>query len=73
VSGTFHAAAPSSLPALDGHVDARRGADIRYVQEMLGHASIDTQQFYTKVSIRQLKEIHAATHSVAKLERATPI
>lgn len=50
-----------------------RGADIRYVQEMLGHASIETTQFYTKVSIRQLKEIHTATHPSAKLERATPI
>jgi integrase/recombinase XerD len=45
------------------------GADIRYVQEMLGHASIETTQFYTKVSIRQLKAIHSATHPSAKLER----
>jgi integrase/recombinase XerD len=50
-----------------------RGADIRYVQEMLGHASIETTQFYTKVSIRQLKQIHTATHPTAKLERSTPI
>lgn len=50
-----------------------RGADIRYVQEMLGHASIETTQFYTKVSIRQLKAIHTATHPSAKLERAEPI
>ena len=50
-----------------------RGADIRYVQEMLGHASIETTQFYTKVSIRQLKEIHSATHPAAKLERSTPM
>jgi len=50
-----------------------RGADIRYVQEMLGHASIETTQFYTKVSIRQLKEIHTATHPSAKLERSTPM
>jgi hypothetical protein len=31
------------------------------------------QQFYTKVSIRQLKAIHTATHPSAKLERAEPI
>jgi integrase/recombinase XerD len=37
-----------------------RGADIRFVQEMLGHASIETTQFYTKVSIKQLKEIYTA-------------
>jgi len=49
-----------------------RGADIRYVQEMLGHASIETTQFYTKVSIRQLKAIHTATHPSARLERTKP-
>lgn len=38
------------------------GADIRYVQEMLGHADLKTTQIYTHVSIRKLKEIHAATH-----------
>jgi integrase/recombinase XerD len=49
------------------------GADIRYVQEMLGHASIETTQFYTKVSIRHLKAIHTATHPSAKLERSVVI
>lgn len=48
------------------------GADIRYIQEMLGHASLDTTQIYTKVSIKKLKEIHDATHP-AKLERSKSI
>jgi integrase/recombinase XerD len=43
------------------------GADIRFIQAMLGHARLDTTQIYTQVSIRQLKEIHTATHP-AKLE-----
>jgi integrase/recombinase XerD len=43
------------------------GADIRYIQQMLGHADIKTTQIYTQVSIRQLKRIHDATHP-AKLE-----
>jgi integrase/recombinase XerD len=43
------------------------GADIRYIQQMLGHADIKTTQIYTQVSIRQLKSIHTATHP-AKLE-----
>ncbi len=43
------------------------GADLRQVQEMLGHASIETTRIYTKVSIRQLKEIHNATHPGACL------
>jgi len=38
------------------------GADIRYIQEMLGHSDLRTTQIYTQVSIRQLKRIHAATH-----------
>ena len=46
------------------------GADIRFIQQMLGHASLDTTAIYTQVSIRQLMKIHAATHPAAKLERA---
>ena len=38
------------------------GADIRYIQQMLGHADLKTTQIYTQVSIRQLRKIHAATH-----------
>jgi integrase/recombinase XerD len=46
------------------------GADIRYIQAMLGHAKLETTQVYAQVSIRKLKEIHAATHP-ARLERKT--
>ena len=46
------------------------GADLRYVQEMLGHARLDTTQIYTHVSVAKLKAVHAATHPGAKL-RAT--
>jgi len=45
------------------------GADIRYIQEMLGHAKIDTTQIYTQVSIRRLKEVHDLTHP-AKSDRS---
>jgi integrase/recombinase XerD len=45
------------------------GADIRFIQEMLGHVKIDTTQIYTQVSIRKLKQIHTATHP-ARLERS---
>ena len=45
------------------------GADIRYIQAMLGHADIGTTQVYTHVSIDKLRAIHAATHPGAKLVR----
>lgn len=38
------------------------GADTRYIQAMLGHASLESTQIYTKVSIRALKAVHTATH-----------
>jgi integrase/recombinase XerD len=49
------------------------GADIRYVQEMLGHASLSTTQIYTHLSIKKLQKIHAATHPAARLERREDI
>jgi site-specific recombinase XerD len=42
------------------------GADIRSVQEMLGHESIRTTQVYTHVTNRHLKEIHKTFHSRSK-------
>jgi integrase/recombinase XerD len=47
------------------------GADVRYIQEMLGHAKLDTTQTYTQVSIRRLKQVHSGTHPGAKLQRWT--
>jgi integrase/recombinase XerD len=41
------------------------GADIRFIQQMLGHADISTTQIYTQVSLRQLRAIRSATHPAA--------
>jgi site-specific recombinase XerD len=42
------------------------GADIRSVQEMLGHKNIATTQIYTHVTNRQLKDIHETFHGRSK-------
>jgi len=45
------------------------GADIRFIQQMLGHAKLDTTELYTQVSIRKLKEVFDKTHPGAHLKR----
>jgi integrase/recombinase XerD len=44
------------------------GADVRFIQEMLGHTNLTSTQIYTKVSIVKLKEVHTLTHP-ARLKR----
>ena len=39
-----------------------RGLDLRYVQELLGHASVSTTQIYTHTAIADLKRIHSQCH-----------
>ena len=41
------------------------GADIRVIQQLLGHAKLETTQIYTEVSIKLLREVHARTHPAA--------
>ena len=48
------------------------GAELRFIQAMLGHADYRATQMYTHVSIRKLQEIHAVTHP-AKLEDQTAL
>jgi len=45
------------------------GADLRYIQEMLGHEDLTSTQIYTQVSIRKLQEVHRRTHPAARLSR----
>lgn len=45
------------------------GADVRFVQAILGHAQLSTTAIYTHVAIGQLKAVHAATHPSAQLTR----
>jgi integrase/recombinase XerD len=45
------------------------GADIRYIQQILGHEDIKTTQIYTHVPIRALQQVYAATHPTAFIEK----
>ena len=43
------------------------GADIRFIQEMLGHATLPATTIYTHVTIKKPKEIHSAMQPGASL------
>jgi integrase/recombinase XerD len=49
------------------------GADIRFIQQLLGHEKLDTTAIYTEVSIKQLQEVHTRCHPAAREPEAGPL
>jgi integrase/recombinase XerD len=49
------------------------GADIRFIQQLLGHEKLDTTAIYTEVSIKQLQEVHTRCHPSAKAEESPSV
>lgn len=46
-----------------------QGADLRSIQELLGHASLDATQIYTHNNITRLKEVYTVAHPRSKLKK----
>lgn len=48
------------------------GADIRYIQQLLGHEKLETTAIYTEVTIKQLQEVHARCHPAGRAATQQP-
>lgn len=72
----FQATHPNAACHLFRHACATHmleaGADIRYIQALLGHADLSTTEVYTQVSIGKLKAVHTATHPARLQPRQAP-
>ena len=48
------------------------GADIRYIQQLLGHEKLETTAIYTEVSILQLQAVHSRCHPAERSAAPRP-
>ena len=61
-AGLFYTITPHSFRHACGTHLLKAGADIRYVQELLGHADLSSTQIYTKLDLTFLKKAHTKFH-----------
>jgi len=66
-AGIRHGGCHAFRHAMATHM-LENGADIRYIQAILGHSELSTTQIYTHVAIGQLQAVHTLTHP-ARLQR----
>lgn len=70
-AGLEHKITPHTLRHACATHLLKGGADIRYVQELLGHSDLSSTQIYTQIDITFLKEAHRKYHPRERLEEGT--
>ncbi len=72
-AGTGHKGGPHLLRHTCATHLLEGGADIRYIQQLLGHENLETTAIYTEVSVLQLQSVHARCHPAEQNPHPSPL